>query len=66
MNLSILQKVQAERIYVYWDITEDDQAGQDIFHQAMENYQIMLNESDRITFMSDLKDQIIDDSEKKN
>ena len=62
-NLSYTAEGSRQReICVYWDITEDDPAGQDIFHQAMENYQIMLNESDRITFMSDLKDQIIDDS----
>ena len=29
--------------------------------QAEENYQIMLNESDRIEFMSDLIEQIIDE-----
>jgi len=62
-NLSYTAEGSRQReICVYWDVEENDIAGQEIFNQAMDNYQIMLNESDRITFMSDLKDQIIDDS----
>ena len=61
-NLSYTAEGSRQReICVYWDIEGHDIAGHEILRQAEENYQIMLNESDRIEFMSDLIEQIIDE-----
>jgi len=63
-NLSYTAEGSRQReICVYWDVEDEDEVGQEILAQAMNAYQSMLDESDRILFMADLKDQIIDDNE---
>ena len=60
-NLSYTAEGSRQReICVYWDIEDDNEAGQVILSQALNAYQSMLDESDRIVFMSDLQDQIIE------
>ena len=61
-NLSYTAEGSRQReICAYWDIEDDDPVGQNFLLQAKENYQTMLDESDRIVFMSELQGQIIDD-----
>jgi len=61
-NLSYTAEGSRQReICAYWDIEDDDPVGQSFLLEVMDCYQTMLKESDRIVFMSELIDQLIDD-----
>ena len=61
-NLSYTAEGSRQReICAYWDVENGNYAGEEILNQADESYQTMLDESDRIVFMEDLIEQVIDE-----
>tara|TARA_B100001093_G_C26813853_1_gene1008792 strand:- start:114 stop:2216 length:2103 start_codon:yes stop_codon:yes gene_type:complete len=63
-NLSFTAEGSRQReICAYWDIEENDEVGNVFLEGVMKDYNSMLDEGDRILFMSDLKEQILEDPE---
>jgi len=61
-NLSFTAEGSRQReICAYWDIGENDTSGNVFLEDIMKIYHSMLDEGDRIVFMSDLKDQILEE-----